>query len=108
MVQQHAGSAAGKPPAQARRPMMARIRSKGVEVGEIAVLDLSLAGCMVGTGLWRAREDQRVLVSLPNVPSLPGHVIWVENGRAGILFDQLLNEVVYEHLCGSFALQSEA
>ena len=84
--------------------MSARIRSKGVEVPGVEVLDLSLAGCMVRTGVWLPREEQRVFVSLPNIANLPAQVLWVENGRAGVLFDQLLSEVIYEHLIASYAL----
>lgn len=88
--------------------MLARIRSKGIEVPGIEVLDLSLAGCMIRTGGWTLREEQRVLVSLPNCANLPGMVLWVENGRAGLLFDQLLNEAVYEHLVSGYALGERA
>ncbi len=85
--------------------MLARIRCKGMEVAGIEVLDLSLAGCMVSTSAWSPREEQRVLVSLPNIVNLAGKVLWVENGRAGVLFEQLLNEVVYEHLVGTYTLR---
>ena len=87
--------------------LLARIRSKGMEVNGVAVLDLSMAGCMVRTNGWLPREEQRVLVSLPNLANLPGKAIWVENGHAGILFDQLLNEVVFEHLVGAYAFGNE-
>ena len=87
--------------------MLARIRCKGMDVPNIEVLDLSLAGCMVRTGVWRAREEQRVHVSLPGIASVPGKLLWIENGRAGVLFDELLNQVVYEHLVGNFALVRE-
>lgn len=92
---------------RATSPMVARIRCKGVEVAGVKIQDLSLAGCMVGTGAWLPREKQRVLVSLPNVPNLPGSVLWVENGRAGILFDELLNTVVYEHLLAAYTIAKE-
>jgi hypothetical protein len=38
------------------------------------------------------------------MPNLPGVVLWVASGRAGLLFDDLLSEVMYEHLVGNFAL----
>lgn len=91
--------------ADAGAQMLARIRCKGLEMAGIEVVDLSLAGCMVRTGVWLPREEQRVLVSLPAIANLPGKVLWVENGWAGVLFDQLLNEAVYEHLMASFALR---
>jgi len=84
--------------------MQAKIRCRGMEVTGIAVQDLSPAGCMIGTGSWLPREEQRVLVSLPGMPNLPGVVLWVASGRAGLLFDELLSEVMYEHLVGNFAL----
>ncbi len=95
---------AAEPSVDAGAQMLARIRCKGVEMAGIEVVDLSLAGCMFRTGVWLPREEQRVLVSLPDIANLPGRVLWVENGRAGVLFDQLLNEAVYEHLMGSFSL----
>jgi len=91
-------------PTDSRAGMMASLRCKGVEVAALEVLDLSLAGCMFATDRWRAKEQQRVLVSLPGIANLPGQVLWVEGGRAGVLFDQLLSEMVYEHLVQSFAL----
>jgi len=84
--------------------MHLRLRTKGVEVSGIEVLDLSLAGCLIPSTRWTLREGQRVLVSLPDIASLPGAVLWVENGLAGLLFDQLLNERVYEHLLAAYAL----
>lgn len=84
--------------------MTARIRARGMDVTGIKVQDLSLAGCMIATGAWLPREEQRVMVSLPALPSLPATVLWVQNGRAGILFDELLGEVVYEHLLASHVL----
>ena len=84
--------------------MTARIRCRGMDVAGVKVLDLSLAGCMIETGAWLPREEQRVLVGLPALPSLPAAVLWVENGRAGILFDELLGEVVFEHLLASHSL----
>lgn len=85
-----------------KAPMEARIRCKGMEVSGIQVHDLSLAGCMIATGTWLPREEQRVLVSLPSIPNLPGCVMWVENGRVGILFDQLLSETIFEHLRATY------
>lgn len=91
----------------AQPPLVARIRCKGMEVAGIKVLDLSLAGCMIGIGGWLPREEQRVLVSLPDLPNLPAGVLWVESGRAGILFDDLLNPVIYEHLLAAYACGGE-
>lgn len=104
MAQQRGGRVVAQPTVDAGEQMLARVRCKGVEVAGIEVLDLSLAGCMVSLGVWLPREDQRVMISLPGMTNLPGQVLWVENGRAGLLFEQLLNEVVYEHLKKSYAL----
>lgn len=84
--------------------MTARIRCKGMDVTGVKVLDLSLAGCMIETGGWLPREEQRILISLPAVSSLRAAVLWVQNGRAGILFDELLSEVIYEHLLAGHTL----
>lgn len=83
--------------------MLATIRSKGMKVMGIEVLDLSLAGSLIDAGGWMPRAEQRFVMSLPNAISLPGKVLWVENGKAGLLFDNLLNEAVYEHLIANYS-----
>lgn len=107
MIQQTKPREAGMKAAGAGRKMTASLRCKGVEVAGMEVLDLSLAGCMFGSERWMPREEQRVLVSLPGIANLPGQVLWIESGRVGVLFDQLLSEAVYEHLVQSFALSRD-
>lgn len=70
---------------------------------ELEVLDLSLAGCMVDRRSWSGRPGERVLAKLPGLAFQPATVVWVEDGRAGIVFEELLYEAVFEHLHASVA-----
>lgn len=87
--------------------LLARVRSKGLEVIGIEVLDLSLAGCMIHTNGWALREEQRLSLTLPDIANLHGKVLWIENGWAGLLFDKMLNEADYYHLIVRYAFESE-
>ncbi len=78
--------------------LMARLRNARGGVTDIAIQDLSAAGCMVdcrGTGL---NVDDRVLVKLEGLEYMPCHVFWIEDNRAGIGFERVMHETVYEHL----------
>lgn len=79
--------------------LIARVTRGGMEASG-AVLDLSLAGCMIEWRGWRLQEEQRVLVSFPRLANLPSTVLWTENDRLGLLFNQPLHEAVLEHLLG--------
>lgn len=80
----------------------ARCRTSSGKVSDIAILDLSVAGCLVDTRSLLFRPEERVLVKLPGLGFLPAHVIWAENERAGLEFEELLYEPVLEHLQRSF------
>lgn len=78
--------------------LFVRIRKGPLETPNVAVLDLSLAGCMVDWQGWKLTEGQRVLVSFSSLSNVPSTVLWIEDNRVGLLFDDLLHEAVYEHL----------
>ena len=78
--------------------MLVKVRSKGAEMKDIEVLDLSLAGCMVKWRGWRVQEAQRVLISFPALANLPATILWAEDDRLGLEFERPLHEAVYEHL----------
>lgn len=77
------------------KPLMAKCRSSRTGgVIELEVLDVSLVGCMVNRRAWTARTGDRVLVKMDGLSYLPASVIWVEDDRAGIMFEELLYEPV--------------
>jgi hypothetical protein len=78
---------------------MARCRSSRTGgVVELEVLDISLVGCMVDRRAWSARTGDRVLIKLEGLTYMPASVIWVEDDRAGIMFEELLYEPVLARL----------
>ncbi|MBC2665600.1 PilZ domain-containing protein [Novosphingobium flavum] len=84
--------------------LMAKVRSGGVELTGVEVLDLSLAGCMLEWRGWTLREEQRVLISFPTLANLPASVLWSEKDRVGLLFNNPLHEAVYDHLVRGYSL----
>lgn len=86
---------------QPRCPALSvRVRKGSLETSDVEVLDLSLAGCMVEWHGWALKEGQRVLVSFPTLSNIATKVLWIEDDRVGLLFDDLLHEAVYDHLTG--------
>lgn len=81
--------------------MMARLRLRSGAKIELQVLDISPIGCMVDRRSWSGRPDDRILVQLEGLGFQPATVIWVEDERAGIAFEELLHEAVLERLKGS-------
>jgi hypothetical protein len=63
---------------------------------ELAVLDISPGGCMVEFRGWSARSGERVLATLPGLAAQPAELVWIEDDRAGIAFEQPLHEAVLE------------
>ncbi len=81
------------------KPLVAKCRSSRTGgVVELPVLDLSPIGCMVDRRAWTARVDDRILVKLDNLSYQPATVIWVEDDRAGIMFERLLYEPILARL----------
>ncbi len=78
--------------------LTAKCRSAKGSTVVLDVLDLSAGGCMVDRRAWSARPQDRVLVSLPGLASQPATVVWIEEERAGIAFEQALHEAVLVHL----------
>lgn len=81
------------------KPLMAKCRSSRTGgVVELEVLDLSPVGCMVDRKAWTARVNDRVLVKLSGLSYQPASVVWVEDDRAGIMFEAMLYEPVLARL----------
>jgi len=75
-----------------------RIRKGGMQAKDVAVLDMSLAGCMVAWKGWTLKLEERVVISFPNLANLPATVLWSEDQKASFLFNNPLHEAVYDHL----------
>ena len=80
------------------RPLMAKIRNARGGMTDVRILDLSAAGCMIdprGVGL---NQNDRVLVKMEGLEFIPSFVLWIEDDLAGIAFERIMHETVYEHL----------
>ena len=80
------------------KPLTAQCRKSGGGIVELPVLDISLIGCMVDRRAWTARVDDRVLVKLDGLSFQPATVVWIEEDRAGLMFEQMLYEPVLARL----------
>ena len=65
---------------------------------KLPVLDISLGGCMVDARSWSLRPGEPVSVKLPGLNWQPAELIWNEDGKAGIAFEEPLYEPTLEHL----------
>ena len=94
----------------ARSSMKAKCRSQSGGKVELTVLDLSPIGCMVDRRAWCVHPGDRIQIQLDGLGFQSAQVSWVEDDLAGIEFEQLLHEAVFERLKRSLAcaLQSVA
>jgi hypothetical protein len=83
--------------------MKARCRSQSGTKAELTVLDISPIGCMVDRVAWSAQPDERILIQLGGLGFQPARVVWVQDERVGIEFEQLLHDAVLERLKGALA-----
>ncbi len=81
-----------------RERLRIKCRAKSGMSAELEVLDLSEGGCMVVYQGWSARIGDRVLTTLPGLAAQPGELVWIEDGKAGIAFEQPLYGPVLTHL----------
>ncbi|KPL68752.1 hypothetical protein SZ64_12000 [Erythrobacter sp. SG61-1L] len=80
------------------RQLIAQCRTRGGGVLELPVLDISPIGCMIDRRAWSIRTDDRVLIKLEGLSYQPATVVWVEDDRAGLMFEQLLYEPILARL----------
>ena len=76
----------------------AEVRYRSGNRMQLPVLDISLAGCMVDARSWTVKPDESVSIRLPGLNYQSAKVVWIEDGRAGIVFEELLYEPTLEHL----------
>jgi len=53
---------------------------------------------MVECQSWSAEPGDRVTVKLPGIDFHPGSLVWIEDGRAGIAFEELLHDLTFNQL----------
>lgn len=79
-----------------RSALRIKCRSRRGISADLLVLDLSIGGAMVEAQGWSAQVGDRVLVTLPGLSAQPAELVWMEDGRAGIAFEQPLHETVFD------------
>lgn len=68
------------------------------------ILDISLGGCMVDARGWSAEVWERVSVKMPGLAWQGAKVVWIEDQRAGIAFEEPLYEPTLEHIQGQMQM----
>ncbi len=63
---------------------------------EMAVLDITEGGCMLDSRGWSVKPEERVLVKLRDLGEIGATVAWIEEGRAGLAFEEPLYGPVVE------------
>lgn len=76
---------------------VAKCRTASGTKYDLPVMDLSAGGCMVELGFRAFKQGERVLVGLPGLSAIPGEVVWIEEKDAGIAFESVLHEAVFEN-----------
>lgn len=83
--------------------LMVHCRAKSGSVADLQVLDISPGGCMVASAGWMADLGERVLTTVRGIGVQTSHLVWMEDGRAGIAFEQPLHAAVYDYLLARLA-----
>ena len=88
-----------------RKYFTAQCRTRRGVVLEVHVLDISAAGLMVDKRTAKMEEGDRLLIKLPGLAYLPVSVLWMEDARVGLLFEEPLYAPVLEHLERCFVVE---
>jgi len=83
--------------------LMVLCRAKSGSTADLQVLDISPGGCMVASAGWTAEPGERVLTTVRGIGVQPSNLVWMEDGRAGIAFEQPLHTAVYDYLLARLA-----
>ena len=65
---------------------------------EMPVLDINVGGCMLEARGWSAKPEEHVAVQLPGLGFIGAVVVWIEDQRAGLAFDEVLYGPTLENL----------
>lgn len=76
----------------------AEVRYRSGRKLELPVLDISLGGCMVDARAWSIRPGEPISIKLPGLGYQAAELVWIEDERAGIVFEEPLYEPTLEHL----------
>lgn len=86
-----------------QKELRMKVRSRRGLSADLEVLDISIGGAMVEARGWTAAPGDRVLVTLPGLSAQPAEMVWIEDGRGGIAFEQPLHETVFERFAALVA-----
>lgn len=78
-----------------RANLMASLRQRKAPPEMIQVLDISPAGCGF-CSRWPFAVGTRVWLSLPGLETWPATVVWCEDGKGGLQFENALHPLVAE------------
>ncbi len=82
--------------AQEKAALRIKCRTRRGMSADLEVLDISIGGAMVAAQGWTGRVGDRMLVTFPGLSAQPAEMIWIEDGRAGMVFEQPLHETVFD------------
>jgi len=84
--------------AHAHSNLRASIRYRMQSRMDVDVLELNECGCMVDSRGWSVKPTERVLIRLPGLGEVGAEVIWLEDQRAGLAFEETLYSPIVESL----------
>ena len=56
----------------------------------LPLLDINVGGCLVEARGWSAKPDETISIKLPGLGFIAAKVVWIEDKRAGLAFDEVL------------------
>lgn len=85
---------------RAKDGIIATVRYRSRSKMQMPVLDINIGGCMVEARGWAAKPQEHVMVKLPGLEAIGATVVWMEDQRAGLAFDDALYGPTLENLFG--------
>jgi hypothetical protein len=85
-----------------RLSIPATLRPSGTRGFQTVVNDLSLSG-FSAMAINRLHPRTLCWLTLPNMESLEGQVVWWDNGLVGCAFQRLLNPIIFESIIDRWA-----
>ncbi|MGB3166483.1 MAG: PilZ domain-containing protein [Alteraurantiacibacter sp.] len=89
--------------AQEKAALRVKCRTRRGMSADLEVLDISIGGAMVEARGWSVQEGERVLMTFPGLSAQPSELVWIEDGRAGLVFEQPLHETVFDKFAAMIA-----
>ena len=88
---------------QEKIALRVKCRSRRGMSADCEVLDVSIGGVMVEARGWSVQPGDRVLITFPGLSAQPAEMVWLEDGRAGLVFEQPLHETVFDKFAAVIA-----